>query len=238
MSRAAPVRHDAGTGTRHAQDVGRIRDAARSRQAILDTAERLFSERGFDGVSLGDIAATVGLSRAMPSYLFGNKDALYTAVLQRVFHDRQAATAAAVAPIGRVVRSRGRPHRLAPGPDCRPRRLHDVPALAPHLPAVHLVGGTRRGQAAAVNRAALHGAHRRIHRPAPRRRRTRASPVHRPERRAALGDADLRGTPHRHTMLAGIGRDLTDARIRREHTDFVADQLMFLLTGGSQEVEE
>lgn len=69
---------------------GRSRDAARSRDAILDAAERLFAERGFDGASLEEIGAAAGVSRGTPSYFFGSKDGLYRAVLERVFKAREA----------------------------------------------------------------------------------------------------------------------------------------------------
>src|SRR5438477_11987117 len=75
----------------------RPRDAARSRKAILDAAERLFAERGYDGASLADIAAEAGLSRGTPSYFFGSKERLYIEVLDRAFAARQAATDAAFA---------------------------------------------------------------------------------------------------------------------------------------------
>jgi TetR/AcrR family transcriptional regulator len=69
----------------------RTRDAERSREAILDAAERLFSDRGFEGVSLQEIASDAGLSRGAPSYFFGSKDSLYEAVLERVFRERDDA---------------------------------------------------------------------------------------------------------------------------------------------------
>lgn len=61
------------------------RGADRSRQAILDAAERLFAEDGFDAVSLERIGRAAGLSRGAPGYFFGTKDALYRAVLERMF---------------------------------------------------------------------------------------------------------------------------------------------------------
>src|SRR5712691_10113368 len=77
----------------------KTRDAERSRAAILDAAEQLFAERGFDGASLGDIAGAAALSRATPSYFYGNKEQLYAAVLERIFADRDTATREAFDPL-------------------------------------------------------------------------------------------------------------------------------------------
>src|SRR5438445_13443721 len=77
----------------------RIRDADRSRTAILAAAEALFAERGFEAVSLQEIGDAAGLSRGTPNYFFGSKQELYVAVLERVFADREKATAHAFAPV-------------------------------------------------------------------------------------------------------------------------------------------
>jgi AcrR family transcriptional regulator len=61
------------------------RNAARSRSAILDAAERLFAERGYDGTSLTEVGAAAGVSRGTPGYFFGSKADLYRAVLDRAF---------------------------------------------------------------------------------------------------------------------------------------------------------
>jgi TetR/AcrR family transcriptional regulator len=62
----------------------RQRDAARTREAILDAAERLFAEQGYDAASLEEIGRLAGVSRGTPRYFFGAKQALYRAVLARV----------------------------------------------------------------------------------------------------------------------------------------------------------
>ena len=77
----------------------RRRDAERSREAILDAAERLFAERGFERVTLADIGAEALLSRGTPRYFFGAKEELYAAVLARVFAARTAALEPAFAPL-------------------------------------------------------------------------------------------------------------------------------------------
>ncbi len=60
--------------------------AARARsageQAILDAAVRLFSESGFDGVSMRSIARAAGVSKSNIYHHFDSKEALYLAIMQ------------------------------------------------------------------------------------------------------------------------------------------------------------
>ena len=60
---ATPVR---GTSTRAAQ-------AERTRQQILETAERLFADQGYDATSLQMIADEMGLTKAAVYYHFPAK---------------------------------------------------------------------------------------------------------------------------------------------------------------------
>jgi AcrR family transcriptional regulator len=50
---------------------------------LLDAAEKLFSEHGFEGTSVRDIASTAGCNIAAVNYYFGGKDKLYTEVWRR-----------------------------------------------------------------------------------------------------------------------------------------------------------
>ena len=61
------------------------RDPNRSRAAILDAAERLFADKGYEATSLSEVGAAAGVSRATPGYFFGSKSDLYQAVLDRSF---------------------------------------------------------------------------------------------------------------------------------------------------------
>lgn len=63
----------------------RERNGARTRQLVLDAAERLFAARGFDGASLNEVGAEAGVSRGTPGYFFGSKADLYQAVIDRCF---------------------------------------------------------------------------------------------------------------------------------------------------------
>lgn len=54
-----------------------------SRRRILDAAEALFAERGFDRTSFVDIAERSGISRGSIPWHFKNKDGLVMAVVER-----------------------------------------------------------------------------------------------------------------------------------------------------------
>jgi len=65
----------------------RRRDAARSRQAILDAAERLFAAKGYESTTMAEIGSGAGLSVGAPAYFFRSKEELYRAVLGRAFDE-------------------------------------------------------------------------------------------------------------------------------------------------------
>ena len=50
---------------------------------LLDTAEVLFSRKGFDGTSVRDIAEAAGINTAMISYYFGSKEKLMEEIFER-----------------------------------------------------------------------------------------------------------------------------------------------------------
>jgi len=92
-----------------------------TRAVILDAAERRFSERGFAGVSVREIASDAGLKNQASLYHhFKNKKALYEAVLAR-----------GVEPIIEMVAAADRPGDVA---DPVLDRMVDHLATHPHLP--------------------------------------------------------------------------------------------------------
>lgn len=58
--------------------------AADTRTRILDAAERLFAEQGFDATSLRQVTAAAGTNLAAVNYHFGAKAALLPAVVARI----------------------------------------------------------------------------------------------------------------------------------------------------------
>jgi len=66
--------------------VGRPRNDDRDndrKTAILNASEKLFAQRGYDGVTLRTIACEAGVDLALISYYFGPKQQLFDTVFQR-----------------------------------------------------------------------------------------------------------------------------------------------------------
>ncbi len=62
----------------------RPRDAERTAQAILESALRLFSERGYPNVGVRDVADDAGVNTALVARYFGSKLGLFEACLDQV----------------------------------------------------------------------------------------------------------------------------------------------------------
>ncbi len=59
------------------------KDKIDKKDHILDVAERVFSELGFDGASTRTISGEAGVNMAMLNYYFGSKEGLFVAVFNR-----------------------------------------------------------------------------------------------------------------------------------------------------------
>ncbi|HEY4691409.1 MAG TPA: TetR/AcrR family transcriptional regulator [Anaerolineae bacterium] len=70
------------------------------REAIVAAAARLFSQKGYKGVSIRDIAQACGMTNAALYYHFENKEDLYLAVLRRRHDQVVQSIAGALAPEG------------------------------------------------------------------------------------------------------------------------------------------
>lgn len=63
---------------------------------ILESAAVVFAEKGYDGARVDELARAAGVNKATLYYQIGDKEALYHAVLERVFSHTAAEVEAAV----------------------------------------------------------------------------------------------------------------------------------------------
>jgi TetR/AcrR family transcriptional regulator len=63
---------------------GRVHDAEGAREAILDAAEEVFAQHGYDGARVDAIATTAGYNKSLIFHYFEDKFGLYTAVVRRM----------------------------------------------------------------------------------------------------------------------------------------------------------
>jgi AcrR family transcriptional regulator len=62
---------------------GRTHDAEGAREAILNAAEQVFAEHGFDGARIDAIAKAAGYNKSLIFQYYGDKLKLYAAVIER-----------------------------------------------------------------------------------------------------------------------------------------------------------
>ena len=73
-------------------------DPGQRREQILDAANALFSERGYDEVSIEDIASSAGVTRGLVHHYFGGRKEVYIALLERLGARARRTTTAARGP--------------------------------------------------------------------------------------------------------------------------------------------
>lgn len=61
------------------------RNPVKTKESLLHAGIKLFSSRGYDGVSVDEIVDKAGCNKRMLYHYFGNKDGLYVEVLREVF---------------------------------------------------------------------------------------------------------------------------------------------------------
>jgi AcrR family transcriptional regulator len=77
-------------------------------ERLLDAAEELFCEHGFEGASIRDIAAAAGCNIASVNYYFGGKEKLYTEVWRRHLVQMRETRIASIDKV--MSQSAGKPH--------------------------------------------------------------------------------------------------------------------------------
>ncbi len=83
----------------HERRRGRVHDAEGAREAILNAAEQVFAEHGFDGARVDAIAETAGYNKSLLFQYFGDKLGLYAAVLRRTDEETRELQAQLLAPL-------------------------------------------------------------------------------------------------------------------------------------------
>ena len=78
-------------------------DPATRREQILDAANELFAERGYDEVTIDDIAKGAGVARGLVHHYFGGRKDVYLALLDRLGAVREEELQP---PVGRSARAR------------------------------------------------------------------------------------------------------------------------------------
>lgn len=72
---------------------GSRRNADRTRQAVLDAAERIFARDGWTAATLAAVGAEAGVSRGTPGYFFGSKAGVFGAMADRLVEAARLAAA-------------------------------------------------------------------------------------------------------------------------------------------------
>src|SRR5450759_1417839 len=77
----------------------RERDAESARQAILDAAEEVFAENGFDGARIDAIAAASEYNKSLIFHYFDDKLGLYAEVVKRADREMTALQVRVLTPL-------------------------------------------------------------------------------------------------------------------------------------------
>ncbi len=126
-----PIQPDVGGPAGKVIPLGEARGSAATKERILDTAESLFMEHGFEATTLRAITTAAGVNLAAVNYHFGSKEELFEAVLTRRLDPMNQARVALLAQMES---------------DCAPRPVPcDRILSAMFVPALELARDPQRG---------------------------------------------------------------------------------------------
>lgn len=86
LLRSGSTRFAAGMPSTRPNKEIRRRNPERTRAKLLTIAIRLFSARGFNGVTVDEIAEAADVNKRMVYHYFGSKQDIYRAAIEEVFH--------------------------------------------------------------------------------------------------------------------------------------------------------
>ena len=82
---------------------GRAHDAQGAREAILNAAEEVFAEHGFDGARIDAIAAKAGYNKSLIFQYFDDKLGLYAHVVRRADAEMSGLQSQMVAAMNEII---------------------------------------------------------------------------------------------------------------------------------------
>jgi TetR/AcrR family transcriptional regulator len=112
---------------------GRVHDAKGAREAILNAAEEVFAEHGFDGARVDAIAARAGYNKSLLFQYFGDKLSLYAEVAKRARRNIRELEARVLAPLLEDVTVASDSHRFRAFLETAIRALFDYLLEHPRL---------------------------------------------------------------------------------------------------------
>lgn len=112
---------------------GRARDAEKTRKIILDAAEKVFAEQGFDGARLDTIAQVADYNKSLIGQYFGDKLGLYMEVLKRLDSEMNEIQERVFTPMLEGASLPSDPQRLKAILETMVRELFDYMLKYPHL---------------------------------------------------------------------------------------------------------
>jgi TetR/AcrR family transcriptional regulator len=112
---------------------GRAHNAEGAREAILNAAEVVFAEHGFDGARVDVIAARSGYNKSLIFQYFGDKLGLYTEVNRRIDRELNELSTRALAPFLEDETTATDPHKFKTLLETVTGVLFDVMLKHPHV---------------------------------------------------------------------------------------------------------
>ncbi len=112
---------------------GRAHNAEGAREAILNAAEDVFAEHGFDGARVDAIAAKSGYNKSLIFQYFGDKLGLYTEVNRRIDRELNVLSSRALAPFLEDEAVVTDPHQIKALLETAIGMLFDIMLKHPHV---------------------------------------------------------------------------------------------------------
>jgi AcrR family transcriptional regulator len=207
----------------------RQRDADRTRAEILKVATAEFSERGFAGARVDEIAARTRTAKRMIYYYFGGKEQLYGEVLQQAYATiRKAEQSIDVEDLEPTAAIRRLAELTFDHHESHPDfiRLVSIENIhhAEHIARLEDFAGQNSPAIELIDSILERG----------RRSGDFTRPIDAVDLHMLISSFCVFRVANRHTFGAIFDRDLTSPRLRKRYRKMLGDVVVGYLTGGSE----